>query len=731
MNKTILLLILSMVLCLGMVSAADWYTDDPDCDGVSVCDYIGEECNVDYCGDEGCDCWWHTSVYDVGNSCCGGDHYGPLTGPAGCYGTEVEDCGTVSELDCNGDYFMCTGQQCYMCEDWSGSICSRNNFAGYCNGFIGCDGTEIEDCSALTEEDCKGDYYSCSGQPNECYSCDGWNVDTCTQDAYAGMCNFLGCDGTEVESCSTLNETQCNGNYFAQDYGAKYNSCNYWSGTECSGYTFAGYCSGSDCSGTYIADCGEVNEITCNSGDYFTCSGDDCYKCNSWGTVDEINYLCWSGLPIGNCSSYVPIEPLDCGSTITEDTVLNADLTDCVMHGLYIGANDITLDCNGHSIIGSFEASSTGIDMNYYNGITIKNCTIKHFATGVYGNGVVDISLLDNTIVYNNASSGGPETGIHIENGNNATISNNNLSYNAGEGLFFSGNNSLISNNTANYNQNNGIVIAELGRHYDPFYFIYSTNNTLLDNTANENTQYGIFVLATYNLTMKRNTANFNGNNGFNLYEIGNDSVIEDNTADFNEEIGIYLAGVTGMTFKFNTASCNNGYGVQVFSDATVTSDWYDTTACYNNRAEDNGIYDIENNYNFEGGSIFHGTETCDTSVPNNLCDIPCCGNGVCDFCGYPDLVETYFNCPQDCPGTVGERCNSDRDCGTGYVCQGGAGPPTGQAIADVTGLPTLGSGGTCVYQSVGSGPEFGNTGALLVVLAVIAVALLLLRKKK
>jgi hypothetical protein len=44
--------------------------------------------------------------------------------------------------------------------------------------------------------------------------------------------------------------------------------------------------------------------------------------------------------------------PISCGDTITTDTTLEADLIDCPSNGVVIGADDITLDLNGHVIDG-------------------------------------------------------------------------------------------------------------------------------------------------------------------------------------------------------------------------------------------------------------------------------------------------------------------------------------------------------------------------------------------
>ena len=43
---------------------------------------------------------------------------------------------------------------------------------------------------------------------------------------------------------------------------------------------------------------------------------------------------------------------VSCGDTITADTTLDSDLVDCPNNGIVIGANNVTLDLNGHTIDG-------------------------------------------------------------------------------------------------------------------------------------------------------------------------------------------------------------------------------------------------------------------------------------------------------------------------------------------------------------------------------------------
>ena len=48
--------------------------------------------------------------------------------------------------------------------------------------------------------------------------------------------------------------------------------------------------------------------------------------------------------------------PLHCGATITKDTKLNKDLSDCPGVGIRIGADGITLDLDGHTIAAALPA---------------------------------------------------------------------------------------------------------------------------------------------------------------------------------------------------------------------------------------------------------------------------------------------------------------------------------------------------------------------------------------
>lgn len=69
-------------------------------------------------------------------------------------------------------------------------------------------------------------------------------------------------------------------------------------------------------------------------------------------------------------------DPLGCGEVVTRDTVLDHDITDCQGDGLVIGADNVTLDLNGHYLRGRMngeEAPDTeGISIRGRHGVTIE-----------------------------------------------------------------------------------------------------------------------------------------------------------------------------------------------------------------------------------------------------------------------------------------------------------------------------------------------------------------------
>jgi parallel beta-helix repeat protein len=89
-----------------------------------------------------------------------------------------------------------------------------------------------------------------------------------------------------------------------------------------------------------------------------------------------------------------------CGQTITADATLDSDLTKCSGPGITIGADDITLDLNGHTIAGKGKGSGVN-NVAGYDGVTIEDGSIHDFMESVAIVGASDnhlrgVSLSDN-----------------------------------------------------------------------------------------------------------------------------------------------------------------------------------------------------------------------------------------------------------------------------------------------------------------------------------------------
>jgi parallel beta-helix repeat protein len=87
-----------------------------------------------------------------------------------------------------------------------------------------------------------------------------------------------------------------------------------------------------------------------------------------------------------------PVDGVACGDTITADTTLDRDLTGCASNGIVIGADDITLDLNGHTVTGNGrsvrrcprrEICDVGVVNEGHDGIIVRDGSVRDFASGV------------------------------------------------------------------------------------------------------------------------------------------------------------------------------------------------------------------------------------------------------------------------------------------------------------------------------------------------------------
>lgn len=219
-------------------------------------------------------------------------------------------------------------------------------------------------------------------------------------------------------------------------------------------------------------------------------------------------------------------QPVTCGQVITQDTKLDSDLLDCPGHGIVIGADNITLDLNGHTIDG-FQRDwpfDFGIDNTAgHVGVTIRNGTVREFDTGVALDGAINNHV--EALTVSTTISG---AGISILNGSNSNrIEKNALSGNgSGTYLQWSEFNVIAQNSVTG----NDVAFSLFGSHF----------NLFEKNLVSQNSR-GFYLLESDGNRMTQNTVIDHSAGGFGIYDHSDDNVIERNLVS-NNGFGISLS---------------------------------------------------------------------------------------------------------------------------------------------------------------------------------------------
>lgn len=123
---------------------------------------------------------------------------------------------------------------------------------------------------------------------------------------------------------------------------------------------------------------------------------------------------------------------VSCGTQITANTTLHADVGPCPGNGLVVTADKVTLDLNGHRIFGSegpADGNAAGIRLPMRSGVVVRNGTVSGFDAGVVIRGGSG-NTIDSVVVRDNVGPDDPNTaelgdGIVLFFSAKNTISNN------------------------------------------------------------------------------------------------------------------------------------------------------------------------------------------------------------------------------------------------------------------------------------------------------------------
>ncbi len=223
-----------------------------------------------------------------------------------------------------------------------------------------------------------------------------------------------------------------------------------------------------------------------------------------------------------------------CGSTITHDVKLTADM-DCSASnttGLEIGKAGLTVDLNGHSLIGPDALTVyTGIDDTAgYDRLTIKNGSVRGYGENVYIEYSTGSRILH---VHAGSTSAYSYYGIDLEYSANTVVDHSTaaIGYASGSAFYLYENTGVTLKNSKvaampssatgvyDYESSSKIVNVKANGGDYGFDIDYPLGSVIKDSTANGN-NYGFYVsdnfpTVIYQATLSDNKANNNNAYGF------------------------------------------------------------------------------------------------------------------------------------------------------------------------------------------------------------------------
>jgi parallel beta-helix repeat protein len=421
--------------------------------------------------------------------------------------------------------------------------------------------------------------------------------------------------------------------------------------------------------------------LTSNTSYYYNVTSCDYYNnCATAGTyIFRTQELV--GSEVAECSSCD-----DCSQKLNgsyKEIRLVADIIDHNGTCIVFGANNVTFDCQGHTIDGN--GASYGIYLNSKSENTVRNCIVKEFEYGIF----VYYSSNNNEIVSNNAYNN--QLGIYLSSSFGNMLNDNTLLNNSiGIYLDMYSHDNIINNNNASSNVNGGISLISSYSNTvsnNVFWSDYvginmwsSYNNSISKNNVQNNSESGVYLDSSYNNTIFNNL--FNNTNNFYFYFLG---TIYQNFWNTSRQSGtrIYSAG-NEIGGNYWTNPSGNGYSDNC-TDAN--KDGFCDNAYVLNQTENSSNIDylpLSNKYSgpYCGDGSCNGGETC-SSCPQ---DCGSCSGGPGPGPSGPSGGPSGYSPPKaNCTGNETKPCGSNvglceagvRYCSKGIWgdCIGGLGP--------------------------------------------------------
>jgi parallel beta-helix repeat protein len=263
----------------------------------------------------------------------------------------------------------------------------------------------------------------------------------------------------------------------------------------------------------------------------------------------------------GSAQARAAVTAVSCGDTLKASVRLGNDLVNCPNSGLVVGASNITVDLNGHTINGRNEAS--GIDVQKHANVTIENGAITDFyyaGVNVSDSRGVVLRKLTVSKIGAGCKQGDVCAGIFLMQAARTKISDSSVSNDVQafqvNGIdVYSSPGTLVQRSRFDRNAGHGIAVFQ------------SPNSRFVGNGLERNRLIGLHVNSGSDSTLVTgNRARGNRTAGIAVGASSNLRVF-DNTVSSNGEVGLLLFDLRGSVARGNRASGNpNGivlYGGQ------------------------------------------------------------------------------------------------------------------------------------------------------------------------
>jgi len=283
-----------------------------------------------------------------------------------------------------------------------------------------------------------------------------------------------------------------------------------------------------------------------------------------------------------------------CGTVLDtpgETYRVTSDIAPCGKTALRINASDITLDCRGFSLTNAgANDSAQGIRVLSVEGVTVANCSISGYQTGIDISSSANDTTIHNNTLFNITEVAGTPIGI----GGAETAQNVNITYNNVTNVFESGGDGGIGMSLGSDSASNFFIAHNTVSGIEqPGIAINAVNSTIYNNTLFNNSFVG-------------------GNHGALEVTIRDNVLVHSNLMFNNSDQGAELTssgGSNNFTFRDNIINNSGFYGMILDTGAGDTNILVSNNLVLNSNQEDES---------FGAAGIFVEDSTTGT-VTNNI----------------------------------------------------------------------------------------------------------------